>query len=91
MDVREVNLFFIEISPDHFVRETGTFIYHLFIEQYLFAFDCANYKRWLPLYYENYLALEQKKSKIHASFLKGDFVVQHFCRKRKHCAYRYSP
>lgn len=37
MDVREVNLFFIEISPDHFVRETGTFIYHLFIEQYLFA------------------------------------------------------
>ena len=56
-----------------------------------FAFDCANYKRWLPLYYENYLALDQKKSKIHASFLKGDFVVQHFCRKRKHCAYRYSP
>ena len=30
---------------------------------------------------ENCLALEQKYPKIHVSFLKGDFAVQHSCKK----------
>ena len=33
------------------------------------------------IYYEDCLALEQKCPEIHASFLKGDFVVQHSCEK----------
>ena len=40
MDVRKLNHFFIgtsssmtKISPDHFMTETETFIYHLFIEK----------------------------------------------------------
>ena len=42
MDVIKANHFFIGkgssmILPVHFMRETGTFVYHLFIEQYLFA------------------------------------------------------
>ena len=46
-----------------------------------FAFDSVNCKRWLPLYYEDYLGLEQKYPEIHASFLKGGFVVQHSCKR----------
>ena len=46
-----------------------------------FAFDCVNYKQWLPIYYEECLALEKKYPENHASFLKGDFFVQHL-RKR---------
>ena len=37
--------------------------------------------RWLLLYYEDCLALEKKYPGIHASFLKGDFVVQHSGKK----------
>ena len=46
-----------------------------------FPFDRINYKRCLLLYYEDCLALEQKYPGIHASFLKGDFVDQHSCKK----------
>ena len=56
-----------------------------------FAFDHVNYKRWLPLYYEDCLALEQKYPEIHASFLKDDFAIQHSCKKSKYCAYRPGP
>ena len=45
-----------------------------------FAFDRVNYKRWLPLYYEDCLQLSQNFPGIYAQFLKGDFVVRHTSR-----------
>ena len=34
-----------------------------------FAFDRVNYKSWLPLYYEDCLALQQRSPEIHDSFM----------------------
>ena len=42
-----------------------------------FAFDRVNYKRWLPLYYEDCLALPQNFPKIYEAFLEGVFRVKH--------------
>ena len=46
-----------------------------------FAFDRINYKRWLPVYYEDCFALPDTFPDIYASFLKGDFVVRRTTRK----------
>ena len=46
-----------------------------------FSFDRINYKRWLPLYYEDCLALPERFPDIYAAFKKGDFVVRHSLRK----------
>ena len=37
-----------------------------------FAFDRTNYKRWLPLYFEDCLSLPS----IHENFLQGEFIVK---------------
>ena len=42
-----------------------------------FAFDRVNYKRWLPLYYEDCLALHQTFPMFYSAFLEGDFTVKH--------------
>ena len=42
-----------------------------------FAFDRVNYKRWLPLYYEDCLALHQTFPMFYSVFLEGDFTVKH--------------
>ena len=39
-----------------------------------------NYKRWLPLYYEDCLQLSQNFPGIYAQFLKEDFAVRHSSR-----------
>ena len=46
-----------------------------------FSFDRINYKRWLPMYYEDCLALPRRFPKMYSSFLMGDFVVRHTSRK----------
>ena len=46
-----------------------------------FVSDRINYKRWLPIYYEDCLALPQRFPKMHSSFVKGDFVVRHTQRR----------
>ena len=46
-----------------------------------FCFDRINYKRWLSLYFEDCLALEDKFPIIYKSFMAGDFVVRHTQRK----------
>ena len=46
-----------------------------------FSFDRINYKRWLPIYYEDCLALPEHFPKMHESFVNGDFVVRHTLRK----------
>ena len=45
-----------------------------------FTFDRGNYKRWLPLYFNDCLALEDKFPSLHRAFVEGDFVVRHTCR-----------
>ena len=45
-----------------------------------FASDRLNYKRWLPLYYEDCLHLSQNFPGIYTQFLKGDLVVRHTSR-----------
>ena len=42
-----------------------------------FTFDRVNYKRWLPIYYEDCIALPQNLPTIYDSFTKGGFVVKH--------------
>lgn len=42
----------------------------------VFAFDRTNYKRWLPLYFEDCLSLPVKYPLIYESFLDGEFVVK---------------
>ena len=42
----------------------------------VFAFDRTNYKRWLPLYFENCLSLPKKYPSTHESFLQGEFVIR---------------
>ena len=39
-----------------------------------FTFDRVNYKRWLPLYYEDCLALPQNFPKIHDAFLPSQSI-----------------
>ena len=46
-----------------------------------FSFDHIIYKRWLPIHYEDCLALSKRFPKIYQSFLIGDFVVRHSSRK----------
>ena len=41
----------------------------------VFAFDRTNYKRWLPVYFEDCLSLESNFPKIYERFLDGGFVV----------------
>ena len=41
-----------------------------------FAFDRTNYCHWVPLYYEDCIALEKNFPAIYASFLQGGFVVR---------------
>ena len=41
-----------------------------------FALDTTNYCRWVPLYYEDCIALEKTFPAIYASFLQGGFVVR---------------
>ena len=47
----------------------------------VFAFDRTNYKRWLPLYFEDSLALPAKFPLIHGDFLEGGFVAKLSKRK----------
>ena len=42
----------------------------------VFVFDRTNYKRWLPIYFEDYLSLPKKYPSIYESFLQGEFVVR---------------
>ena len=42
-----------------------------------FAFDRMNYRRWLPLYYEDCLSLPTKFPEIHECFMSGGFTVRH--------------
>ena len=42
-----------------------------------FAFDRTNYNRWVPLYYEDCVALEKNFPAIYALFSQGGFVVRH--------------
>ena len=46
-----------------------------------FAFDRVNYKRWLPIYFDDCLKLEEKFPLIYKSFKEGDFVVKLTKRK----------
>ena len=41
-----------------------------------FAFDRTNYKRWLPLYFEDCLSLPERYPLIHENFLQGEFVAK---------------
>ena len=43
-----------------------------------FSFDHINYKRWLPNYCKDFLALPKRFPEMYQSFLNGDFVVGHF-------------
>ena len=40
------------------------------------AFVRTNYSSWVPLYYEQCIALEKKFSRIYESFVEGRFVVR---------------
>ena len=46
-----------------------------------FTFDRTNYKRWLPLYFEDCLSLPERYPSIHENFLQGEFVVKLTKRK----------
>ena len=45
--------------------------------QLCFAFDRVNYKRWLPLYFEDCLALKDEFPAICKPFMAGGFVVRY--------------
>ena len=51
-----------------------------------FAFDRTNYKRWLPLYFEDCLSLPERYPSIHENFLQGEFVVKLTKRKGSCCS-----
>ena len=46
-----------------------------------FAIDRTNYKRWLPLYFEDCLSLPERYPLIHENILQGEFVVKLTKRK----------
>ena len=48
-----------------------------------FSFDCINHKCWLPIYYEDCLALPKRFPEMYESFLNRDFVVKHFFQGMK--------
>ena len=48
---------------------------------FYFTSDKVNYKRCLPIYYEDCLQLPQKYHDLYASFMEGNFVVHHTTRK----------
>ena len=50
----------------------------------VFVFDRTNYKRWLPLYFEDCLSLPIKYPLIYEPFLDGEFVVEQ--KKCKCCS-----
>ena len=45
-----------------------------------FAFDRTNYSRWVPLYYEDCIKLEETFPTIYDSFKEGGFVVHYTMR-----------
>ena len=45
-----------------------------------FAFDRTNYRRWIPLYFEDCLNLNNDFPEIYESFLKGGFIVKQTSR-----------
>ena len=45
------------------------------------SFDHINFKRCLPVYYEDCLALPKRFPEMYESFLNRDFVVRHSSRK----------
>lgn len=47
----------------------------------VFAFDRTNYKRWLPLYFEDCISLPEKYPLIHEDFIEGGFVAKLSKRK----------
>lgn len=51
-----------------------------------FALDRVNYKRCLPLYYEDADALKEKFLNMHPQFSMGDFTVKHKKAKRSESA-----
>ena len=53
------------------------------LEKYttMLCIDRVNYKRWLPLYFENCLALQDKFPAIYGSFMAGGFFGRHNKRK----------
>ena len=46
-----------------------------------FSFDRISYKRWLPIYYEDCLALPKRFLKMYQSFLNSDSIVRRSSRK----------
>ena len=42
----------------------------------LFEFDCTNYARWAPLYFDDCLKLEEIFRILYQKFMEGDFCVQ---------------
>ena len=46
-----------------------------------FSFDRISYKRWLPIYSEDCLALPKRFLKMYQSFLNRDSIVRHSSRK----------
>ena len=65
----------------HLVQLEGDWSLHLSgVRQAIpltFAFDRINYKRWLPIYYEDCLQLEERYPLLHKAFMQGDFVAKH--------------
>ena len=46
-----------------------------------FAFDCPNYSRWAPLYYEDCISLKEEFPLLHSDFDGTGFVVKHTLRE----------
>ena len=70
-----------DLTPSH--REGYWQLYLSAIHRVLplcFALDRMNYKGWLPLYYEDAVALKARFPNMHARFSTSDFTVKH--RKR---------
>ena len=49
--------------------------------QLFFAFDRTNYSRWVPLYYNDCILLEETFPDLFEGFMKGDFTVKLSKRK----------
>ena len=47
----------------------------------VYAFDRVNYKRWLPIYFEDCLSLKEKFPLIYDDFVSGGFVVNMSARR----------
>ena len=79
------NVFLEQIAPvlrdlTRSYRESNWKLHLLAVRRVLplcFAFDRVNYKRWLPLYYEDCLAPSRNFPKIYEAFLEQDFTVKH--------------